>query len=80
MVCAGADAGVYELRAMAFETVESMIRAGACFFFWHELVLKADSRCVRRCHSYSDVFHTSVPGLVRVVKTVSYTFNGPDPW
>lgn len=71
MVCAGADAGVYELRAMAFETVESMIRAGACFFFGHELVLKADSRCVRRCHSYSDVFHTSVPGLVRVVKTVS---------
>jgi len=29
MVCAGADAGVYELRPMAFETVESMIRAGA---------------------------------------------------
>ncbi|TFK54111.1 tetrapyrrole biosynthesis, porphobilinogen synthase [Heliocybe sulcata] len=29
MVCAGADAGVYDLRVMAFETVESMIRAGA---------------------------------------------------
>ncbi|KAF7428206.1 Aminolevulinate dehydratase [Pleurotus ostreatus] len=29
MVHAGANAGVYELRTMAFETVESMIRAGA---------------------------------------------------
>jgi delta-aminolevulinic acid dehydratase/porphobilinogen synthase len=29
MVVAGARAGVYELRTMAFETVESMIRAGA---------------------------------------------------
>ena len=30
MVYAGATAGVYDLRTMAFETVESMIRAGAC--------------------------------------------------
>ena len=29
MVCAGADAGVYDLRTMAFETCESMVRAGA---------------------------------------------------
>ena len=29
MVCAGAAAGVYDLRVMAFETVESMLRAGA---------------------------------------------------
>ncbi|KZT26647.1 tetrapyrrole biosynthesis, porphobilinogen synthase [Neolentinus lepideus HHB14362 ss-1] len=29
MVCAGADAGVYDLKVMAFETVESMVRAGA---------------------------------------------------
>ncbi|KZT19081.1 tetrapyrrole biosynthesis, porphobilinogen synthase [Neolentinus lepideus HHB14362 ss-1] len=28
MVCAGADAGVYDLKVMAFETVESMVRAG----------------------------------------------------
>ena len=28
MVCAGAAAGVYDLQTMAFETVESMIRAG----------------------------------------------------
>jgi porphobilinogen synthase len=30
MVHAGARAGVYTLRAMAFESVEGMIRAGAC--------------------------------------------------
>jgi porphobilinogen synthase len=29
MVCAGAAAGVYDLRIMAFESVNSMIRAGA---------------------------------------------------
>lgn len=32
MVHAGARAGVYDLRTMAFETVESMVRAGACTF------------------------------------------------
>jgi len=29
MVVAGANAGVYDLKAMAFETSESMVRAGA---------------------------------------------------
>lgn len=29
MICAGAAAGVYELRTLAFESVESMVRAGA---------------------------------------------------
>lgn len=28
MICAGAAAGVYELRTMAFEAADSMIRAG----------------------------------------------------
>ncbi|KDQ57816.1 hypothetical protein JAAARDRAFT_194086 [Jaapia argillacea MUCL 33604] len=32
MVCAGADAGVYELKTLAFETVESMVRADPPFF------------------------------------------------
>jgi porphobilinogen synthase len=31
MVVAGAEAGVYDLKTMAFETVESMIRAGMHF-------------------------------------------------
>jgi porphobilinogen synthase len=30
MIHAGAAAGVYNLKTMAFETVESMVRAGAC--------------------------------------------------
>jgi porphobilinogen synthase len=32
MIHAGAAAGIYPLRTMAFESVESMIRAGACYF------------------------------------------------
>ena len=28
MICAGAKAGVYDLKTMAFESVDSMIRAG----------------------------------------------------
>ncbi len=32
MIVAGARAGVYDLRTMAFETVESMIRAGKSYF------------------------------------------------
>ena len=36
MVHAGAAAGVYNLKTMAFETVESMIRAGS---FYHLLLL-----------------------------------------
>lgn len=30
MVHAGAKAGVYDLKTLAFETTESMIRAGGC--------------------------------------------------
>lgn len=30
MVHAGANAGVYDLKDMAFETTESMVRAGRC--------------------------------------------------
>jgi porphobilinogen synthase len=31
MVHAGAAAGVYDLKTMAFESVEGMVRAGMCF-------------------------------------------------
>jgi porphobilinogen synthase len=34
MVHAGAAAGVYELRTMAFESVNSMIRAGTRIILW----------------------------------------------
>ena len=30
MIHAGADAGIYELKQMAFETMESFLRAGQC--------------------------------------------------
>jgi porphobilinogen synthase len=30
MVVAGANAGIYDLKDMAFETSESMVRAGKC--------------------------------------------------
>jgi len=34
MIHAGAKAGVYDLRTMAFESADSMIRAGALPLFW----------------------------------------------
>ena len=43
MVCAGAAAGVYDLQTMAFESVESMIRAGACQNYFTFTLLLATS-------------------------------------
>ncbi len=37
MVVAGARAGVYDLKVMAFETVESMVRAGTLDPFQHNI-------------------------------------------
>lgn len=31
MIHAGAAAGIYDLKVMAFESVEGMVRAGKCF-------------------------------------------------
>lgn len=61
MVVAGARAGVYDLRTMAFETVESMIRAGQLRTY-----ATASSMLIRcdRLHTDLDIFHTSVLGLV----------------
>ena len=36
MIVAGARAGVYDLRTMAFETVESIIRAGRWTYYFHQ--------------------------------------------
>ena len=66
MVCAGAAAGVYDLRAMAFETSESMVRAGEfsrfeqLFAWW---VFGADA-LLDRCNTHLVVFHAAVLGLV----------------
>lgn len=42
MVHAGAAAGVYDLRTMAFETVESMLRAGT---YYNVVVITIGSLC-----------------------------------
>ena len=39
MVCAGAAAGVYDLRTMAFESVDSMIRAGRLWLDFNGLLV-----------------------------------------
>lgn len=43
MIHAGANAGVYELKAMAFETVDSFLRAGELLFFFSLLTLEDGS-------------------------------------
>ena len=59
MVVAGARAGVYDLRTMVFESVESMVRAGANFlsFRWCKCLL-VHVGIGNRCYTYSDLFHT----------------------
>ena len=44
MVVAGARAGVYDLRTMAFETTESMVRAGTSLPLSHSPMRCADRR------------------------------------
>lgn len=54
MVHAGAAAGVYDLKTMAFESVESMVRAGMC--------IVADTLCLsdyrNRRYTDLDLFHS----------------------
>ena len=61
MVCAGADAGVYDLRTMAFESVESMVRAGQ-----FEVSLSIYPVLIQRfrCYDHSKLLYTSVFRLV----------------
>src|ERR1700744_1556868 len=64
MIYAGAEAGVYDLRAMAFETCESMLRAGKlrslapCPALPHSL--DVFFRFSRRNH-HSHLLHSAVP-------------------
>ena len=58
MVVAGARAGVYELRTMAFETCESMIRAGACFGTCR--IRRGVNFCLR-LHLDPNVLYPSIP-------------------
>ena len=48
MVCAGAAAGVYDLRTMAFESVDSMIRAGRLWLDFNSLFVTDSAWKVQR--------------------------------
>ena len=60
MICAGAAAGVYELRTMAFESADSMIRAGE-FGVESSILLDADWIIDGRRYFNSDLLHAAVP-------------------
>ena len=55
MVHAGAAAGVYDLKTMAFESVESMVRAGTCKLS-DILLCMSDNR--NRRYIDLDLFHS----------------------
>lgn len=59
MVVAGARAGVYDLKAMAFESVESMVRAGTFSFIWSSKCALANVGLIiwNRRYAYSDLLH-----------------------
>lgn len=57
MIHAGARAGVYDLKTMAFESAESMVRAGNSFLNISVLFMRADLN-LPRCHTYLVLLHT----------------------
>lgn len=59
MVHAGAAAGVYDLKTMAFETTESMVRAGE----WIELTFQPSLICFKRRHPDTILLHPRLFGL-----------------
>ncbi len=56
MIHAGAAAGVYDLRTMAFETVESTVRAGA-YRHCQGIVLDTNGSLYFRCNPHSYLLH-----------------------
>lgn len=67
MIHAGAAAGVYDLKAMAFESVESMVRAGMCYSVQTSECNSANLKT--RCHTDSVIFHSRFLGLAVIMKT-----------
>ena len=67
MIVAGARAGVYELKTMAFETVESFVRAGR----FTTTVRSEESLILLLCrvHPHSDILHSRLPRVARTVNT-----------
>lgn len=64
MIYAGAEAGVYDLRAMAFEACESMLRAGRYIDCCVQMHINS---CFRR-DAHIDLLHTAISGVVGRVK------------
>lgn len=60
MVVAGARAGVYDLRTMAFETCDSMLRAGEWLDSYQRISWLTP---LTRLHIDFDVLHASIPRL-----------------
>lgn len=61
MIHAGAKAGVYDLKVMAFESIECILRAGE--YLVDKSTLKADDR-EARLHAHLNVLYARLPGLV----------------
>jgi delta-aminolevulinic acid dehydratase/porphobilinogen synthase len=67
MIVAGANAGVYDLRTMAFESTQSMLRAGAfglfSSLFFSVNVITHYMLC--RSYAYLDLLHARLFRLAR---------------
>lgn len=62
MIVAGATAGVYDLKTMAFESMDSMLRAGEYTDIDTKL-MRASLDPTARCDAGAVVLHSSVFGL-----------------
>ena len=62
MIVAGARAGVYDLKTMAFESLECLLRAGA-YQSDRESSKQADTLRQYRLHACSDVLYARLLGL-----------------
>lgn len=60
MVYAGAEKGIYDLKEMAFETTESMVRAGTFAPFVMLLEL-ATWLTISRSFHHIELFHAAIP-------------------
>jgi porphobilinogen synthase len=64
MIVAGARAGVYDLKTMAFEALDGAIRAGMSGIYAHH---KSELTRWRysRCYTHRVIFYATIPRLAR---------------
>ena len=67
MIVAGANAGVYDLKTMAFESTDSMLRAGRSYIHLRVFVIHVSLQI--RCNLNPLVLHSAILGLVVLVET-----------